>query len=104
MKTLNFEKEKNFKIAFANNLNVENNYKYFKYIEETKFSEETSYVENNKYNTLDNLRKKKHFNRTSNIVWICKHCGYVHIGVDSPNTCPICTHSSSSFILQASNY
>ena len=104
MKISNFEKEKNFKIAFANDLTNKNNYKYFKCVEENDFSQKTSYIENNKYSTMDNLRKKKHFNRTSNIVWICKHCGYVHIGVESPDACPICTHPSSSFILQASNY
>lgn len=106
MKTLDFEKEKKFKFAFANDFDYEKNYTYFKCIEKNKFKEASIYNANylNSAIMLDNLKKKKHFNRTSNVVWICKHCGFIHIGVEAPNNCPICNQSSTSFILQASNY
>ena len=53
---------------------------------------------------LDNLRKKKVFNRTNDVVWVCRNCGYVHIGADAPLECPICRHPQSYFEIQATNY
>ena len=93
---------KNFKFAFANNFEQKNNYAYFKSIEKPTLK--TIENENRHKVILDNLRKKKIYNRTSNVVWICKKCGYVHIGVDAPSICPICVEPQTSFILQASNY
>ncbi len=58
-----------------------------------------------RYKTLlNNLREKKVFNRTSDIVWICRNCGHVHIGVDAPNICPVCSHPQAYFEIQSTNY
>ena len=58
-----------------------------------------------RYKTLlNNLREKKVFNRTSDVVWVCRNCGHVHIGADAPNTCPVCSHPQSYFEIQATNY
>lgn len=53
---------------------------------------------------LDNLRKKKDFNRTSDVVWICKNCGFIHIGVEAPTTCPICKYPQAYFEIKENNY
>lgn len=53
---------------------------------------------------LDNLRKKKVFNRTTDVVWVCRNCGYVHIGAEAPLVCPICNHPQAYFEIQATNY
>ena len=58
-----------------------------------------------RYKTLlNNLREKKVFNRTSDVVWVCRNCGHIHIGADAPNTCPVCAHPQSYFEIQATNY
>lgn len=58
-----------------------------------------------RYTTLlNNLREKKVFNRTTDVVWVCRNCGHVHIGADAPDKCPICSHPQSYFEIQATNY
>ena len=58
-----------------------------------------------RYKTLlNNLREKKVFNRTSDVVWVCRNCGHVHIGADDPDMCPICSHPQSYFEIQSTNY
>lgn len=102
---------KNFKIAFANEFENNNKYTYFRSIEKNKDFLETNKnfkefakiekVYENRYITLlNNLRRKKVFNRTTDIVWMCKTCGYVHIGADAPSICPICNNSESTFEIQ----
>jgi len=39
----------------------------------------------------------KFFNRDEQIVWVCRKCGYVHIGKTPPETCPSCGHSKSFY-------
>lgn len=58
-----------------------------------------------RYKTLlNNLKEKKVFNRTSDVVWVCKNCGHVHIGAEAPLMCPICSHPQSYFEIQPTNY
>lgn len=44
---------------------------------------------------------KKMFDLTKNIVWICKTCGHTHIGVNPPDSCPICGNNSSSYEIKS---
>lgn len=53
---------------------------------------------------LQNLQDKKVFNRTTDVVWICRNCGHVHIGPDAPEICPVCSHPKAFFELKADNY
>ena len=39
----------------------------------------------------------KFFNRDEQIVWVCRKCGYVHIGKTPPETCPSCGHSKDFY-------
>lgn len=44
------------------------------------------------------------FKRDKPVVWVCRKCGYVHIGEKPPEACPSCGHPSSYFQLQCEEY
>lgn len=108
------ETAKNFKIAFANEFENTNKSSFFTKIAKNedfwgtneKFKElaKIEKTSENRYSTLlNNLRRKKVFNRTTDVVWVCKTCGYVHIGADAPLFCPICNNSQDCFEIQDTN-
>lgn len=37
-------------------------------------------------------------------VWKCRNCGYVYVGEDAPEICPVCDHPQSFFEVRATNY
>ena len=37
-------------------------------------------------------------------VWKCRNCGYIHVGEDAPESCPVCSHPQSFFEIRATNY
>lgn len=41
------------------------------------------------------------FNKDEEEVWVCQNCGYVHRGKDTPNICPVCSHSKGYFLRSA---
>ena len=107
--------EKNFKIPFADKYETKNKYAYFASIsKDEEYKQTTNHLFNTVNNEkeykeryqflLDNLRKKKVFNRTTDVVWVCRKCGYVHIGADAPLSCPICNHSQDYFEIHDTNY
>lgn len=109
------EAEKNFKITFADKIENENQYAYFASIPKfetcKEFKEIFSNISNiknypeEKYQILlNNLRNKKTFNRQTDVVWICKNCGYIHIGSIAPDACPICRNPQSAFEIQQTDY
>jgi rubrerythrin len=51
-----------------------------------------------------NIEEGKVFKRTKSVRWVCRNCGYVHEGVDAPQTCPACAHPQSHYELEATNY
>ena len=58
-----------------------------------------------RFRTLhENLEKGIVFERTNEVVWICKNCGYIHTGKTAPKVCPVCTHPQSYFEIKAENY
>lgn len=106
--------EKTFKITFADKYENKNKYMLF-----ANHSQKESYKQMGKvfidttsqqkqeeryHILLNNLRSKKTFNRQTDIVWICKNCGYIHIGTIAPDECPICRQSQSCFEAQEVNY
>lgn len=42
--------------------------------------------------------------KDGNMVWICRNCGYVHVGDKAPAACPVCKHPQSYFERKAFNY
>ena len=51
-----------------------------------------------------NLKEGKVFAREEQQVWVCRNCGYTHIGKSAPLKCPVCAHPQSYFELKAKNY
>lgn len=37
-------------------------------------------------------------------VWICRNCGYIHVGKEAPKGCPLCKHPQAYFERKADNY
>lgn len=51
-----------------------------------------------------NIAEGKVFKREESVRWICRNCGYVHEGVEAPDTCPACIHPQAHYELEAANY
>lgn len=58
-----------------------------------------------RYNKLlQNLQDGIVFERTNEVVWVCRNCGHIHVGKAAPSVCPTCNHPQAYFEIQASNY
>lgn len=44
------------------------------------------------------------FRDTEQTVWVCRNCGYIHVGAKPPETCPVCSHPQAFFEGKADNY
>lgn len=53
---------------------------------------------------LDNVEDGTVFKKGSIVIWKCRNCGHIHIGVNAPEVCPVCAHPKSFFEVQAENY
>ncbi len=53
---------------------------------------------------LENLQEGIVFERTNEVVWICRNCGHIHVGKAAPKVCPTCKHPQAYFEIQATNY
>ena len=53
---------------------------------------------------LKNIQENKVFEKEGVVVWECRNCGHLHIGVKSPKVCPVCAHPESYFEVRKENY
>ena len=53
---------------------------------------------------LKNVLDEKVFEKTDVVVWECRNCGHLHIGVKAPMVCPVCAHPQSYFEIRKENY
>ena len=53
---------------------------------------------------LANVKDKKVFSRDGDMIWVCRNCGYIVIGKEAPEICPVCAHPQSYFEIKAENY
>ena len=44
------------------------------------------------------------FNRSEEITWVCRKCGFVYKGEKPPEVCPICEHPSAYFELSQEDF
>ena len=51
-----------------------------------------------------NLKDNKVFEKDEETVWVCRNCGYVHVGKKAPGICPACKHAQAYFEVKAENY
>ena len=53
---------------------------------------------------IENLENGIVFERTEEVVWICRNCGHIHVGKKAPQVCPTCNHPQAYFEIKAENY
>ncbi|MBR2377165.1 MAG: rubrerythrin family protein [Clostridia bacterium] len=53
---------------------------------------------------LKNVLEEKVFEKTDVVVWECRNCGHLHIGVKAPKVCPVCAHPEAYFEVRKENY
>lgn len=53
---------------------------------------------------LENVQVGEVFKKGSIVVWKCRNCGHIHVGLQAPEICPVCAHPKAYFELQAENY
>ncbi len=54
---------------------------------------------------FNNIKDNEVFTKKTGIkVWICRNCGYVHVGESAPMVCPCCLHPQAYFELEKKNY
>ena len=53
---------------------------------------------------IENLEKGIVFERSNEVVWICRNCGHIVIGTKAPQVCPVCSHPQSYFEVREENY
>jgi rubrerythrin len=53
---------------------------------------------------LENIQEGTVFKKGSIVIWKCRNCGHIHVGLEAPEICPVCAHPKSYFELKAENY
>ncbi len=53
---------------------------------------------------LKNVESGKVFRKDSPVVWRCLNCGYLHEGLEAPDSCPSCAHPKGYFEILAENW
>jgi len=53
---------------------------------------------------LANVEAGTVFKKKEKVVWRCRNCGYLHEGVEAPDSCPACEHPQAHFELLAENW
>jgi len=44
------------------------------------------------------------FKKSEQVTWVCRECGYMHVGDEPPAKCPACNHPRSYYEVQSENY
>jgi len=44
------------------------------------------------------------FKKSEEIVWICRECGYMHVGNEAPEECPSCDHPQAYYQVKCEEY
>ena len=58
-----------------------------------------------RYETLlKNIREGKVFKKDNVVIWQCANCGHIHVALEAPAVCPVCSHPQSYFQIEAKNY
>jgi len=53
---------------------------------------------------LDQIKAGTLWKKEKVTVWVCRECGYQHIGKEPPKECPSCGHASNFFIVKCEEY
>ena len=44
------------------------------------------------------------FKKDQKVEWVCRECGYVHVGEEPPEKCPACDHDRAYYQLKCEEY
>ncbi|MFA6919182.1 MAG: rubrerythrin family protein [Patescibacteria group bacterium] len=53
---------------------------------------------------LDQLEAGTVFKKDEEVSWVCRECGYVHVGKEAPKKCPSCDHAQAFYQIKCENY
>jgi rubrerythrin len=53
---------------------------------------------------LHNVETNEVFEKTDEVTWQCRNCGYIHTGKTPPEICPACLHPQAYFEVEKKNY
>ncbi|MBU0596546.1 rubrerythrin family protein [Patescibacteria group bacterium] len=53
---------------------------------------------------LANLVEGTIFDKGKEVVWVCRECGYIHVGNKAPELCPSCDHPQAYYQLKSEEY
>jgi rubrerythrin len=53
---------------------------------------------------LKEVEAKTVFKKDKEVQWMCRECGYVHLGKEPPAKCPSCDHARSFFQIKCEEY
>lgn len=78
------------------------------FIEIADFYKELQEVEENHemrfMKIYDNLEAGMMFKRNVDVKWQCMNCGYIHIGKEAPDFCPLCKFPKAYFKIYCEDY
>lgn len=49
---------------------------------------------------LSGLENGKLHRMDTDVIWVCKNCGYIHCDKEAPESCPLCAHPRGYFEIQ----
>lgn len=53
---------------------------------------------------LNELENDSIFKKEEKIEWVCRKCGYTHLGTNAPEKCPSCDHPKAYYQVKSENY
>lgn len=71
----------------------------FSLVAEVEASHEKRYLK-----LLENYKAEKTFKDDAPLGWKCNNCGYIYMGDEAPEVCPVCAHPKAYFERKAENY
>ncbi len=53
---------------------------------------------------LNQVKNKTVFKKSQKVWWVCRECGYVHLGKEAPKKCPSCDHPQAFYQVLCEKY
>lgn len=53
---------------------------------------------------LENLESDVLFKKEEEVTWVCRKCGYQHVGKEAPAECPSCSHPRAYYQVKCETY
>lgn len=53
---------------------------------------------------LNNVETMEVFKKSGVVIWECRNCGHIVVGLEAPTVCPVCKHPQAYFEIKEENY